>query len=314
LTLAKTGTYTHLVTPRRAALAVCVASTLAFAWPRGLGAQATQKSLFVSVVDKDGQPVPDLGPSDFIVKEDNTTREVLSVRAAYEPMQIALLVDTSQGARNNIAHMRSALPPFVTALTTPNDSGRKNEVALIGFGERPTVLTEYTSNPAELQKGINRIWALQGSGAYFVDAVYEVVQAFKKREASRPVIVAIVTEGREYSYKQYDQVLDPLRASGAPLYALMLGSPSGSISDEARSRNFVLDKGTADTGGRRDQLLAPSGLSDRLMLLAKQLLHQYKVTYARPQSLIPPERVTVAAAKPGLTARGAVAKDSQDHP
>jgi VWFA-related protein len=302
------------MTPRRAAAALCVALTLAVAWPNGLAAQALQKSLYVSVVNDAGQPVPDLGPTDFLVKEDNTPREVLSVRAADEPMQIAVLVDTSQGARNNIAHMRSALPGFVTALTNPNESGRKNDVALIGFGERPTVLTEYTSNPAELQKGINRIWAMQGSGAYFVDAVSEVVQAFKKREASRPVIVAIVTEGREFSYKQYDQVLDPLRASGAPLYALMLGSPSSSISDEARSRNYLLDKGTTDTGGRRDQLLAPSGLSDRLTLLARQLLHQYKVTYARPQSLIPPERVTVTAAKPGLTARGAVAKDSQGRP
>ena len=47
------------------------------------------------------------------------------------------------------------------------------------------------------------------------------------------------------------------------------------------------------------------------MLLARQLLHQYKVTYARPQSLIPPDRVTVAAAKPGLTARGTLVKDQQ---
>jgi hypothetical protein len=77
---------------------------------------------------------------------------------------------------------------------------------------------------------------------------------------------------------------------------------------------MVLDRGTTDTGGRRDQLLAPSALGDRLSLLAKQLLHQYKVTYARPQSLIPPERVTVAAAKPGLTARGTLVKDQQGRP
>jgi VWFA-related protein len=279
-----------------------------------LSAQAIQKSLYVSVVNDAGVPVPDLGPADFVVREDNAAREVLSVHPAEEPMQIALLVDTSQVARNDIAYMRSALPPFVTTLTNPNESGAKNQVALIAFGERPTVFTEYTSNPAELQKGIYRIWAQQGSGPYFVDAVYEAVEAFKKREATRPVIVAIVAEGREMSYRQYDQVLEPLRASGAPLYALMLGRPSSSMSDEARNRNMVLDKGTADTGGRRDQLLAPSALGDRLKLLAAQLTHQYKVTYARPQSLIPPERVTVAAAKPGLTARGTLVRDQQARP
>jgi hypothetical protein len=293
---------------------VLVVSALAFAPLPRLAAQAIQKSLYVSVVNDAGQPVPDLGPTDFIVKEDNAAREVLDVREADEPMQIAMLVDTSQGARGDIAHMRSALPAFVTALTAPNESGRRNQIAIIGFGERPTVLAEYSSNPADLKKGIDRIWAQQGAGAYFVDAVLEVVQAFKKREATRPVIVAIVTEGREYSYRQYDQVLDPLRESAAPLYALMLGSPRSSISDDARSRNIVLDKGTMDTGGRRDQLLAPSALGPKLTQLAAQLLHQYKVTYARPQSLIPPEHVTVAAAKPGLTARGTPVKDSQGRP
>jgi VWFA-related protein len=302
------------MTPRRVLVGVLVVSMLACVWSRRVAAQAIQKSLYVSVVDDAGQPVPGLGPRDFVVREDNAAREVLTVRPADEPMQIALLVDTSQVARNDISHMRTALPPFVAALTSPNESGAKNQIAIIAFGERPTVFTEYTSSPAALQKGIDRIWAQQGSGPYFVDAVYEVVEAFKKRGATRPVIVAIVAEGGEMSYRQYDQVLDPLRASGAPLYALMIGSPSSSLSDEARNRNMVLDRGTTDTGGRRDQLLAPSALGDRLSLLAKQLLHQYKVTYARPQSLIPPERVTVAAAKPGLTARGTLVKDQQGRP
>jgi len=299
------------MTSRRLVAVLLVASACAGAWPRRAAAQAIQKSLYVSVLDDAGEAVPNLGTTDFIVKEDNAIREVLSVRPADEPMTIALLVDTSQVARNDIPHMRDGLPDFVTTLTNPNDRGEKSQIALIGFGERPTILTEYTSNPDELKKGINRIWAQQGSGPYFVDAVYDVVQAFKKREAARPVIVAIVAEGRELSYRQYDQVLDSLRASGAPLYAVMLGRPSSSISDEARNRNMVLDRGTADTGGRVDQLLAPSALRQRLALIARQLLHQYRVTYARPRSLIPPDRVTVSASRPGLVARGTLINDKQ---
>jgi VWFA-related protein len=314
LTLPKTGTYTDPMTSRRVLVGLLVASAVAAAWSAQLAAQPNLKSLYVSVVDAAGQPVPGLGPADFLVKEDNVAREVLTVHEAEEPMQIAVLVDTSQVARNDISFMRTALPGFVTTLTNPNDAGRKSEVALIAFGERPTVFTDYTTNPAELKKGIDRIWSMQGSGPYLVDAIWETIQGFKKREATRPVIVAIAAEGRELSYRQYDQVLDPLRASTAPLYALMLGTPFSSISDEARNRDMVLDKGTTDTGGRREQVLAPSGLGDRLTLLARQLLHQYKVTYSRPQSLIPPEHVTVSAAKPGLTARGTPVKESQVRP
>ena len=275
-------------------------------------AQSAEHSLWVSVVDEAGAPVPGLGPRDFIVREDNVSREVLRVAPAEEPMQIALLVDTSQPARDEIANMRQALPAFVQALTRPNDAGRRNEVALIGIGDRPTILTDYTTNAAALEKGIGRIFAMPDAGPYLLDAIREVVQGFKKRGATRPVIVAIAREGRELSYRTYDQVLGPLKDSGAPLYALMMGQPFDGNRDEDRSRAIVLDRGTADTGGRRDQLLTSMALDGRLKQLADQLTHQYRVVYARPQSLIPPEHVTVAAAKPGLTARGTPVKEQQE--
>jgi hypothetical protein len=289
-------------------LALCGASFFATA---RLAAQAIQKQLYVSVVDQNGAPVPDLGTSDIVVREDSVAREVLRVAAAEEPMQIAVLVDTSQTARNDISHIRQALPPFVEALTRPNEAGRKNEVAIIGFGERPTVIADYSNDPAALKKGIDRLWSLDGAGAYFLDAIVEVVQGFKKREAQRPVIVAIVIEGRELSYRMYDQVIDPLRSSGAPLYAVMIGQPVNGLSDETRSRNIVVDRGPTESGGAREQLLTSMALAGKLKQLADQLTHQYVVTYARPQTLIPPERVTVGTTKPGLVARGTPVRDQK---
>jgi hypothetical protein len=59
-------------------------------------------------------------------------------------------------------------------------------------------------------------------------------------------------------------------------------------------------------------LLAIEGLDSRLKQLADQLTHQYKVTYARPQTLIPPERFAVATNKPGLTARGTLVRETKN--
>jgi len=274
-----------------------------------LVAQAIERSMTVSIVDEAGAPVPDLGPTDFIIREDNAAREILKVGPATEPMQIALLVDTSRASRENIAHYRTALPPFVTTLINANATGAKNQVALLAFGERPTVITNYTSSLTELERGINRLWALDDSGAYLLDALYEVCQGFDKRETRRPVIVAITQEGRELSYRHYDQVLGPLRESGAPFHALVLGTPTAGLDEEARSRNIVLDEGTRGTGGIREQLLTPMALAGKLKQLATVLTHQYLVTYAHPDSLIPPERVTVSAKAAGMTARGTLVKD-----
>jgi hypothetical protein len=89
----------------------------------------------------------------------------------------------------------------------------------------------------------------------------------------------------------------------------VIGTPNAGLSDEARSRNIVLDEGTRGTGGIRDQLLTPMALAGKLKQLATVLTHQYLVTYAHPDSLIPPERVTVSAKAAGMTARGTLVKD-----
>jgi len=272
-------------------------------------AQAIERAMTVSVVDDNGAVVRDAGPADFIVREDNVSREILRVMPASEPMDIALLVDTSYASRNNISHFRSALPGFVTQLTNPNAAGLKNRVAIIAMGERPTLITDFTQSAIELTKGINRLWSLQDTGAYFLDSILEACERFKKIESKRPVIVAITQEGREFSYRQYDQVLPVLRASGAALHAIALGSPADMSTDEARSRHIVLDQGTRDTGGRRTQLLTPMALVGSLRQLGDELTHQYLVVYAHPDSLIPPDRVTVESKKPGATARGVLVKD-----
>ena len=271
--------------------------------------------MYVSVVDQSGNPVPDLGPSDFVVKEDNVTREVLRVTPADDPMQIAVLVDTSQAAQSVFAQMREALPPFVSTLTAPNEeTRRKNQIAIFGIGERPTILSEYSTDPRDVEKGVSRIWAIRGSGMYLLDAIMEVCQGLKRREAQRPVIVAIATEGTDLSNRQHDQAIEPMRNAGAAFYAMMIGPPDTSLSIEARERAMVLDEGPRVTGGYLEQLLSVLALKAKLAVLANQLTHEYKVTYARPESLIPPERITVAAARPGLTARGTPVKEQQARP
>ena len=298
------------MTAPRLLLGALLVAALALTWPGRLVAQAAQKAMYVSVVNDAGAPVMDLGTADFIVREDNVAREVLRVEPASDPMQIAVLVDNSTAARDNISHMRQALPSFVAALTE-GPAGQKNEVSIIAIGERPTVLADYTTSRTALQKGIDRIWSLHDTGAYLLDGIPEVCQGFKKREAGRPVIVALTAEGPEFSNRQHDQVIEPLKATGAAFNAIVIGRPSSSLSSEARERGMVLDEGTRLTGGARMDILAIEGLAVKLKQLADQLTHQYKVTYARPQSLIPPERFTVAASKPGLTARGTLVKETR---
>src|SRR5262249_42170662 len=143
----------------------------------------------------------------------------------------------------------------------------------------------------------------QASQPTLLDAIAEASDGLAKRHAARPVIVAITTETEDGSFRVYDQVLDSLAKSGAALYAVGIGQPYNQ-----QDRSIVLDRGTKDSGGDYDTVLASNALGARMMRLAGHLTHQYLVTYAHPNSLIPPDRVTVSAAKAGLTARGTLVK------
>ena len=267
-------------------------------------AQTLQRGIYTSVLDKDGNPVAGLTVTDFVVREDNLAREVLRVEPATAPMQIALLVDNSARSNANLRDIREGAAEFIKGVT---GTAMKNEVTVITVAERPTLLVDYSTDQARLLKGA--IFTQPASGAYMLDGIFETARGFKKREASRPVMIAIATNGPELSNRYRDQVIGALKDVGASLHIVMVGTPPTDFtSSEGRERAYIFSDGTEQTGGRYDNVLAPSALGARLKQVADELTHQYLVTYARPQSLIPPERVKITAKRSDLTVRGTPAK------
>jgi VWFA-related protein len=265
--------------------------------PRASTSGARTRDVYASAIDSKGASVPGLTASDFAVREDRVAREVLKVGPATEPLQVALLIDDSQAATSMLQPLREGITDFIDALQG------KAEIALITFGERPTTLVEYTTSADQLKRGAGRVFPKSGAGPYLLDAIVDASRGLEKRKAARPVIVAVTVEGIEFSNAHFEAVLQTLERSGATLYALAIGSPADSQSDEMRNRNMVLGEGPDRTGGRREQVLAESGLPGKLRQVAEGLLNQYVVTYGRPETLIPPQRIEVTSTRPGVTVR-----------
>jgi von Willebrand factor type A domain len=240
-------------------------------------AQSREHAMYVSVLDRDGKPVMDLKPDEFVIRENGARREVLRASRATTPLDVAVIVDNSQAATPFTNDLREAMRTFVRAL------GGTNRMALIGAAERPTVLQDYSTDPAALMKGVDRVFAQPGSGAYVLQAIIEVSNGMQKREPPRPVIVVVATDGPEFSDRMHDLDLS---------------------SDEARERAIVFDRGTRDSGGRYDNVLASQALPAKLTQVAEELKNQYIVTYSRPEALIRPDTFEVTSSRPGLTVRG----------
>ena len=283
--------------------AVAVAFALAVGSAPGIHAQAgaRERTLFVSAVDSSGEPVDGLAVEDFVITEDGRRRETLRVSRAVEPMDIARLADNSAEAGRVIGPMREGLKDFVGTMAGDH------QIALIALADRPTILVNYTSNPMRLEEGINRLFSMSEAGMTLLDAMVDVSTGLRRREATRAVVVPVITDGVEFTNRSGRNVVDALRQAGVALHVFMIGTATFN-SVEARERAIVLDAGTRETGGQYVTILAATGVGQALQKLARQLSSQYKVVFSRPESLIPPERTEVASRRSDVTMRGTRAR------
>jgi VWFA-related protein len=269
------------------------------AFPAASPAQTLERDLFVSVLNQKDEPVTTLRPQDFIVREDGRVREVLRLRPATDPIDLAILVDTSQSLGSSLNDLRLGLEGLVGRL-----AGKAN-IALIGVGDRPTILTPYTKDPAQLKKAIGRVFSLTGAGATFLEGLDETLTGLTKRHAEREAILVVRVGGPETSSVPYEPLLGRLHDSGVTLHVVTVGPPlpDDAATTDGRSREIVFDRGTKQSGGRRQNVLTSMGIDDALTRLAAELLSQYRLTYARPTTLVPPDKIEVGVRDASLTVR-----------
>jgi VWFA-related protein len=303
---------TTMPTPSRrrilAAVAPALVLLLAAGSPVPLDAQARTRTVYVSAVGEDGEPVEGLGPEAFVVREDGVRREVLRVDTASEPIDLVLLVDNSTAASSAIPDMRESLTAFVQAL------GSEARLTLVGLADRPTVLVGYTSETPRVTQAIGRLFPLPQSGMTLLDAIAETSQGIARRPTARAAMVAVLTDGVEFTNRYARDVTERLRETRVPLHAITIGRFDLSDEHALRERGFLLENGTRESGGQWIRLLTQHALQETLQRLARELTTQYAVEYARPETLIPPERVAVTSARAGVRMRGAPARDDAGAP
>jgi VWFA-related protein len=280
--------------------------------------QSREQTVYVSVSNQNGTPVTNLAAEDFIVRENDVEQEVLRVSRPGDPLDIAVLVDTSQDAEPFVPDIRAGLVQFVRA------TGDRHDIALIGFGRRPTVIVDYVRDPRKLESGANRLFAEAGSGSYLLDAIIETAQGLQRREKTRRAIVIIANDEPEFSNRNAEEVLKAVRQSGATVDVFVITDrvtasrqfdasrttpmPPGSeatrglVDQSTRERALALSEAARISGGRREDLLTSAVLGGKLRELAAEFNNEYRIVYAR-SSFLPSRSVEILTTRPGLKLR-----------
>ncbi len=266
--------------------------------------QGRTNTVFVTAVEESGAPVLDLAASDFTVKEDGKRRDVVKVEVANVPMQVMILVDD-----NGSGIFRSGIAQFVQQL-----QGRA-EIAMSSVVGQTQKLVDYTTNMDALQTAISTLTARPGTpdGGQLLEGIFQAAKDQEKREARRPVIVALTVGGEEHSTLPAHHVLDQLAKTGTALYVISVASSQlrgrvavskpSALLDENLNLSEVLGQGPKQTGGQRVEIVASPGIVLGLQKIAQELKNQYAVAYSRPPANKSTQRLNVSINRRGVTLR-----------
>ena len=268
------------------------------------GFQGQTRRVYVTALDRTGAVVADLTAAEIEVKEGGKAREVVSLKPAAVPLQIAILVDD-----NGTGLFRVAVARFIEALL-----GRA-EFSIITVAGQPLKLTPFTPNGDVLREAIAQLNARPGTpdGGQLLAGISDAAVDFERRKVERPVILALTVGGEEHAPLPGHHVLDQLRRSGASLHVVaVIGSTLRSTPQASRPAdllnenlglNEVLGDGPKRSGGRREEVPAIAGAVTGLQQLAEALKHQYVVEYALPDGVKPADRFSVSTKRRDVTLR-----------
>ena len=243
----------------------------------------TTRTVYVSAVDRKGEPVTDLTAGDLVVKENGQVREITSLSRATERNHVAVLVDDGGEGRMDM--------PVAELL---NAASGRAAFSISMLNPQAIVLNDYTTDQATLQRSISRLvqrGRLQRDLNVLSDAVAWTARGMRQRKLSRPVIVILTNAGDSQDREISRGILEELRSSRAALHVVRV--VGADISP-------VLADGPKQSGGSETISTSTRGFAEAMMAIPRTLAYQYELTYVLPDGVKPNERLQITTTRPNL--------------
>jgi len=286
---------------------LCLLAVVALAAPAGIAQTVFRGgvdlvTVGVTVLDRRGNLVTDLGRDDFQVVEDGRPQQLEHFAAASDGeasdaaiarLHPGLLLDTSQSMEDELALARTAAVKFLNLLPTAED------ITLVDFDTEVRV-TRYPQR--DFPRIIERIRGRKAGGE---TAFYDALGVYLDGASDitgRPVLV-IYSDGIDSrSSISFKEVVDLLKASNATVYAIGLLDHAGSARLDARLKLQAL---TEVTGGTAMFPASARELDPFYSQILREIRAQYQLGYSSTNSAADGRwrAVEVKVKRPGLKVR-----------
>lgn len=155
----------------------------------------TLVSIPVSVMDRDGKYIPNLGKDDFRVWENGVEQKVAYFASTEKPFTVALVIDTSASTRYKVEEIQDAAISFVNQLR-PDD-----RVMLVSFDDKIRIKRP-TNDRAAVRDAILQLRI--GSGTKLYEAVHQTINELNQIEGRKAMVLftdGVDTTSRHSTYE-----------------------------------------------------------------------------------------------------------------
>lgn len=225
----------------------------------------------VSVSVPTGEPVTSLDQSAFEALEDGQPRPIkLFEKETSLPLQLALLVDASLSAANDLKQEKEAMVQFIQRVLRPNDAA-----ALYQLSGKLKPLAKFSDSTATLEKSLRGL--RPGAGTALYDAIIEAASELKDRQGRRALV--LITDGNDTTSKHnFHDALRAAQEAELSIFSLLVRPIPGESGRSVRGEH-VLQEFADMTGGR---VFFPGSVTqlDRFFdELSEMLRTQYLIGY-----------------------------------
>ena len=266
----------------RATLALFLAVTLLCAQqpsdPR-ITVEVFRANFLMSVTDKKGRFVTNLGKNDFEVIESKKKQDILEfVSESNLPLRLAIVIDTSNSIRDRFRFQQEAAIEFVKSVVCAGT----DRAIVVSFDTSAQLAVDLTDDVAQLEKAIRDL--RPGGGTALYDAIYfackeKLMQDQPMYKFRRALVLLSDGDDNQSRYTR-DQALEMAQKADVVLYTI-----STNITRIQSEGDKVLKYLSQETGGMTFFPFKASDLAQSFENIANELRSQYAILY-RPEPLV----------------------------
>ena len=260
--------------------------------------QVNLVNVLVSVLDEHNRPAPDLPQDAFQIFEEGVQQKIdVFEPETKQPLDIALMIDTSLSAHKEIVFERDAAANFIKQVLRPDDG-----LSVFAFDESVTQVAKFSADVASLQAAVRKI--TDGSGTSIYDAILLGSRALNSRPIDRRRVIIMVTDGGETtSRSDFESARKSALRAGILLYTIIV-RPVKNENGRNTAGEHALQTITETTGGA---MFYPESMEELPIIFDRidaELRTQYRLAYyPTPRGPANTYRTIEVKVLPGYTAR-----------